>query len=75
MFDLGGQLQRALGWKRVSILAGAYPGCFGIQQVFKRASSGIDGVICKGFSGVQYMEEAILEPKISTRVAPRGPVS
>ena len=33
LFDLGGQLQRALGWKRMSILAGACPDCFGIEQV------------------------------------------
>ena len=33
LFDLGGQSQRALGRKRMSILAGACPGCFGIEQV------------------------------------------
>ena len=74
MFDLGRQLQRALGWKRMSILAGACPGCFGIGQVFERSSNEI-GSYMLVFSGIQYMEEAILEPNISTHIAPRSPLS
>ena len=74
MFDLGGQLQRALGWRRMSILAGACPGCFGIEQVSERTSNGIGSYMLVS-SGVKYMKEAILEPDISTYIAPRGPLS
>lgn len=55
----------------MSILAGACPGCSGIEQVSERASSGIGSYVLVS-SRIQYMEKAILKPDISTHIAPRG---
>ena len=57
----------------MSILAGAYPDGFGIEQVSERSSSEIGSYMLVS-SGVQYME-AILKPGISSHIVSRDLLS